>query len=76
METNTFAAQEGPSMNAPAHEPFNLSSREVAVLAELLEAERTRVLVEIRHTDHRAYRDELRERINTLEDLIQRFRPT
>jgi len=58
----------------PAHEPFNLTSRDVAILAELLEAERTRVLVEIRHTNHRAYRDELKERVNALEDLIQRFR--
>jgi hypothetical protein len=50
-------------MNASAHEPLNLNSEELAVLAELLESERAKLLIEIRHTHHRSFRDELRHRL-------------
>jgi hypothetical protein len=59
-------------MNATTHEPLNLAGEELAILAEMLEAARARLLVEIRHTDHRAFRDELRHRLTLVESLAGR----
>jgi hypothetical protein len=39
-------------------------------LRQILEAEQARMLVEIRHTDHRSFRDELRRRLALVERLI------
>lgn len=50
---------------------FQLAGEELTVLNELLESERLRLLVEIRHTDHRAYRDELRHRLEVVEHLLE-----
>jgi hypothetical protein len=50
---------------------FHLAGEELTVLNELLESERLRLMVEIRHTDHRAYRDELRHRLEIVEHLLQ-----
>ena len=61
-------------MNATTHEPLSLNSEELAVLAELLESERAKLLVEIRHTDHRLFRDELRHRLALVEALVERCR--
>lgn len=62
-------------MNATTHEPLNLTSEELAILAELLESERAKLLIEIRHTHHRSFRDGLRRRLTLLEDLVERCRP-
>ena len=51
---------------------LNLAGKDLEILRELLEAERSRLLVEIRHTDHRSYRDELRHRLDVVEDLALR----
>jgi hypothetical protein len=51
---------------------LNLSGEELTVLIQLLEAEDARLLVEIRHTDHRSFREELRHRLAAVEDLIGR----
>jgi erythromycin esterase-like protein len=59
-------------MNSTTHEPLNLPSEELAILAELLESARAKLLIEIRHTDHRAFRDELRHRLTLVESLIER----
>lgn len=59
-------------MNATMYEPLNLTGEELEVLAELLETARTRLLVEIRRTDHRAFRDELRHRLTVVEALLER----
>jgi hypothetical protein len=59
-------------MNLTTHEPLNLPGEELAVLAELLENARAKLLVEIRHTDHRAFRDQLRHRLTLVESLIER----
>ena len=59
-------------MNVITHEPLKLPGEELAVLAELLETARAKLLVEIRHTDHRAFRDELRHRLTLVESLIER----
>ena len=61
--------------NATTHDPLNLNSEEVAILAELLESERAKLLVEIRHTHHRSFRDELRHRLTLVEELAKRCRP-
>jgi hypothetical protein len=50
---------------------LKLAGEELEVLDELLESERSRLLVEIRHTDHRSYRDELRHRLDVVEHLLE-----
>ena len=50
---------------------FQMAGEELTVLDELLESERSRLLVEIRHTDHRAFRDELRHRLEVVEHLLE-----
>jgi len=52
-----------------------LAGEELALLGELLESERNRLLVEIRHTDHRSYRDELRHRLEIVEHLLENCNP-
>jgi hypothetical protein len=49
---------------------LNLTSEERTVLGQVLEAEQARLLVEIRHTDHRAYRDEVRRKLAVVERLL------
>jgi len=61
-------------MNETNPAPLDLSSAELEVLAELLESERAKLLVEIRHTDHRSYRTELRERLETVERVALQVR--
>ncbi len=63
-------------MNLTTHEPLDLSGEEAMLLAELLESARARLLIEIRRTDHRAFRDELRHRLAVLERVIERLNPT
>jgi hypothetical protein len=62
-------------MNASSNEALNLNSEEFAILAELLESERAKLLIEIRHTHHRAFRDELNHRLALIEELGERCRP-
>ena len=50
---------------------FQLADEELSVLNELLESERLRLLVEIRHTDHRVFRDQLRRRLELVEHLLE-----
>lgn len=50
---------------------LKLAGEELGILDELLESERSRLLVEIRHTDHRSYRDELRHRLDVVEHLLE-----
>jgi hypothetical protein len=59
-------------MNTRAHEPLNLTSGENEILSELLASEHARLLVEIRHTDHRAFRDKLRQKLAIVEGLMER----
>lgn len=51
---------------------LQLAGEELTILEELLESERSRLLVEIRHTDHRSYRDELRQRLRQVEQLLEK----
>ena len=54
---------------------LNLDSEESAVLSALLESEREKLLVEIRHTDHRDFRDELRRKLACVERIAERLQP-
>lgn len=60
-------------VNLTTHEPLNLNSEELAILGELLESERAKLLVEIRHTDHRVFREQLRQRLSLVEGLAERI---
>jgi hypothetical protein len=60
-------------MDAIYAERLKLGSEQLEILAELLESERTKLLVEIRHTDHRSYRDQLRHRLAVVEHLLDQF---
>lgn len=59
-------------MNASALEPLNIEGEQLALLLEILESAHARMLVGIRHTDHRLFRDELRHRLEVVEKLIER----
>ena len=59
-------------MDATARESWTLTAEDLEILAQLLESERSRLLVEIRHTDHRAFRDRLRQRLAVIESLAGR----
>jgi hypothetical protein len=50
--------------------PLTWLAKTLLVLTKLLEAEQSRLLVEIRHTDHRSFREELRRRLSIVERLI------
>jgi hypothetical protein len=50
-----------------------LSSEEQTLLQQVLEAERNRLLVEIRHADHRDYKAALLRREEVLETLLSRI---
>ena len=53
---------------------LGLSGEELALLTELLESERAELLIEIRHTHHRVFRDQLRQRLDLVESLAERCR--
>jgi hypothetical protein len=59
-------------MSPTIHAPLNLDGSHLAILTDLVESERARLLVEIRHTHHRAFREELCRRLTLVEDLAQR----
>jgi len=53
---------------------LRLAGEDLEILGELLESERGRLLVEISHTDHRRYREELRHRLDVVEHLLENFK--
>ncbi len=61
-------------MSPTAEKVVSVNGEEIAILVELLESERAKLLVEIRHTDHRLFRDELRHRLSLVEQLSERCR--
>ena len=54
--------------------PDSFTPEERELLGELLEAERHRLLLEIRHTDHRQFRDQLGHRYDMVESMVSRMR--
>lgn len=59
-------------MNPSKLEPLNLEGEQLALVLEILESAQARLLVGIRHTDHRSFRDELRHRLTVVEQVIAR----
>jgi hypothetical protein len=60
-------------MTSIFHEPLTFSTEnELTLLSELLAAEQFRLLVAIRHTFHREYREELRRRLDLVERMMYR----
>ena len=62
-------------MDSATHAPLTLTDEEMTLLAELLESAHTKLLIEIRHTHHRTFRDDLRHRLTLLESLRERCKP-
>jgi hypothetical protein len=52
---------------------LELNPKEAELLRETLELSATALLAEINHTDHREYRDELKERHSQLTALLGRI---
>jgi hypothetical protein len=73
MDAETQLRKEA-AMHPVAHQLPSLTEEELQILTELLESERVKLLVEIRHTDHRSYREELRRREELVEQLAERIR--
>ena len=61
-------------MDATIHNTLDLDSEELATVEKLLEQARDKLLVEIRHTDHRRFRDDLRRQLAVVERLLERSR--
>lgn len=60
-------------MNPTSRDPVTFSAdEEITLLFELLEAEQARLLVGIRHSFHRDYRDELHRRLDLVERVMKR----
>jgi len=50
-----------------------LTEKELALVVELLQNESEKLMRETRHTDVRAAREELRERLRMVDRLVERF---
>jgi hypothetical protein len=61
-------------MNPTTGDRLNLNGEQFEIVLELLESERDRLLVEIRHTDHRTFREKLQHRLTVVEQLVDRCR--
>ncbi len=57
-------------MEEAYRERLELGAEQREILTELLESERTQLLIEIRHTEHRSYRQQLRHRLELVEQLL------
>jgi hypothetical protein len=60
-------------MTSATHDEVLCFTREeLVIISELLASQRAELLIEIRHTDSRAFRDELRHRLTVVESLLER----
>ena len=59
-------------MRAISREPLRLNEREVEIVGEVLESERCRLLGEMRHTAERPRHEELRQRLGTVDRIMER----
>lgn len=57
-------------METMAAVTFNLTAEDLNVLGQVLQTAKAGLQVEIQHTFHRLYRDELRRRLTVIEHLI------
>jgi hypothetical protein len=53
------------------HEPLRLDDEEFAILNELLESERTKLLAGLRQADRQLFGDRLRRRLAVVERLVE-----
>ena len=60
------------TVNSTTHDTLSLTREELQILGELLASHRAELLIEIRHTNSLAFRDELRHRLTIVEKLSQR----
>ncbi|HUB80128.1 MAG TPA: hypothetical protein VMB03_15085 [Bryobacteraceae bacterium] len=60
-------------MDSATREVADLTPEEMALIGELLRSEQVKLLVEIRRTDHRVFRDGLRHRLTVVEGLMSHF---
>lgn len=59
-------------MNPTTLAPLDVEGEQLALLLEVLESAHARLLVGIRHTSHRLFREELMHRATVIEELIAR----
>ena len=57
-------------MGMESVESLHLDSEQGILLSELLETERNKLSIEIRHTDHREYREGLRRRLDSVDRIL------
>jgi hypothetical protein len=67
--------QEVDFMNATVEIQPTLTDAEWRLVAELLDRERSQLPIEIHHTTTRAFREQLRVRLQLVEDLRSRLQP-
>lgn len=60
-------------MGSPMIVPANLTQEDWELIAHLLALHQRLLLAEIRHTDKRAFRDALHDRLNQVESLLGRI---
>jgi hypothetical protein len=61
-------------MDIVANEPVQLNSEELELVVDMLDREQARLHFEMRHTDKRAYREEMKHRLVVVESLLGRLR--
>ena len=61
-------------METGAVESLHLNEKERELLGELLEGERQKLAVEVRHTDKRLFREGLKHRLDEVEALLSRLK--
>lgn len=61
-------------MSTSAQEPLAFTQAEREIISELLERERRDLPSEIHHTNSSTYRDQLRDRQQLLDRLLERLR--
>jgi ABC-type ATPase involved in cell division len=62
-------------METALRESLGLTEDQYKLLLEILEREQVKLPVEIRHTVNRSYRDELKRRLQIVDQLVERLRP-
>jgi hypothetical protein len=61
-------------MDIVANEPLHLNSEELEIVVDMLDREQARLHYETRHTDKRAFREEMKHRLAIVEGLLGRLR--
>jgi hypothetical protein len=70
------AEKAGADMSPTTTSQPILSDEEWRLVVELLERERTHLPIEIHHTTTRSFKEQLRQRLELLERLLERLQPS